>query len=69
MAALLLYFFPDVACSRRSDSIARRGRAAVSGERVKLYTGKTGRRGGGGAGARAKILENEKTLGRGQIIR
>ena len=68
MAALLLYFFPDVACSRRSDSIARRGRAAVSGERVKLYTGKTGR-GGGGGGARAKILENEKTLGRGQIIR
>ena len=67
MAALLLYFFPDVACSRRSDSIARRGRAAVSGERVKLYTGKTGR--GGGGGARAKILENEKTLGRGQIIR
>ena len=45
MAALLLYFFPDVACSRRSDSIARRGRAAVSGERVKLYTGKTGRGG------------------------
>ena len=39
-----------LACSRRSDSRARR----VNGERVKLYTGKTRGRGGGTGGTRAR---------------